>query len=194
MKIKKWISGNYSWIITAILFLAVILQSGYKIGEEQIKVWDESSGARGAVAMMINDDYLVVRNNGAPDHFDTKPPLAMWVKVISYKIFGINEFSVRFPTLISVILTALLLIFFLGIYQKKIWLANVLLIIMACTPGYMGYHVARHGDPDTLLTFFTTSYSILFFILLDKYPVSRIKYLILSTLFLVLAYYTKSIA
>ena len=194
MSLKNYFKRNFQWIITIILFLAVIFQSGYKIGSEQIKVWDESSGARNAVIMLQNNEYIVVMNNGQPDHHDTKPPLAVWLKVISYKIFGINEFAVRFPTLIAVSLTALILLLFVGIYLKKIWLANILLLLMASSPGYMGYHVARHGDPDALLALFTTLYSLTFYILLDKYPVSRVKLYLLSGIALALAYYTKSIA
>jgi 4-amino-4-deoxy-L-arabinose transferase-like glycosyltransferase len=187
----------YKWggiTIAILLFAAILLQVGYRIGKEQIKVWDESSSARNSVIMMHDKDYLVIKNNGKPDHFDVNPPFGLWLKIISYKIFGINEFAVRFPSLVSAILTALLLFSFCTFYLKRIWLGNLLLAIMASTTGYMGYHVARNGDPDTLLTFIVAIYSIVFFIFLEKYPKKRITYLAVLGFTAFLAIFTKSIA
>ncbi|MEA3444409.1 MAG: glycosyltransferase family 39 protein [Bacteroidota bacterium] len=187
----------YKWIgisIAILLFAAIILQVGYRIGKEQIKVWDESSSARNSVIMMSNQDYIVIRNNGIPDHYDVNPPFGLWLKIISYKIFGVTEFAVRFPSLVSAILTALLLFSFCTFYLKQIWLGNLLLAIMASTSGYMGYHVARTGDPDTLLTLIIAIYSIAFFVFLEKYPDKRIKFLAILGFMAFLAIFTKSIA
>lgn len=182
-----------SIVIGALLFLSIAIQVGYRIGEEQIKVWDESSSARNAVIMLADQSYLMVETaeGRVPDH---KPPFQLWLKVLSFKIFGVNEFAVRFPTLISALLTAALLWFFCAVWLRKIWLGNIVLLLISTTWGYMGYHVARHGDPDTLLTFEVLVYSIFYFLFLEKYPEGRWKYLIFTGLALVIAILTKSIA
>ena len=38
-----------------------------------------------------------------------KPPLAYWAQVASYRIFGENDFSARFPTAIAAALIALVI-------------------------------------------------------------------------------------
>ncbi len=180
-------------LIGLILFFAVAFQSGYRIGKEQIKVWDESSSARNAVIMLADQNYFMVKKGIGRVH-DHKPPFQLWLKVLSFRVFGINEFAVRFPTLLSGLLLAALLWFISAYLIRKPWIGNLVLLLMATTSGYMGYHVARHGDPDTLLTFEIFLYSILYFIFLEKYPVSRWKYLILFGFVLVIAIMTKSIA
>jgi 4-amino-4-deoxy-L-arabinose transferase-like glycosyltransferase len=54
--------------------------------------------------------------------------------------------------------------------------------------------MARHGDPDTLLTMFVTGYVLSFFIVLEKYPGNHTKYLILTGISVAGAVFTKSIA
>jgi len=181
-------------ILIVIFFALAAFQQSYRIGFEQIKIWDEASGAQNAIEMMDNKKYIVVHYDGEPDHWDVKPPLSLWFKIISYKIFGISEFAVRFPTIVSVWLTMLLLVIFAVRWLNIPEIAWFLLLIMASTWGYMGYHVARHGDPDAMLTFFVTGYILCFFIILESRPEKHVKYLILIGVFIVGAVYTKSIS
>lgn len=67
--------------------------------------WDEINFAESAREMIITGDYSTVMINFKP--FWEKPPLFIWMQVISMKIFGINEFAARFPNAISGMLTLL---------------------------------------------------------------------------------------
>ena len=73
--------------------------------------WDEINFAESAREMLVTGDYLTVQINFQP--FWEKPPLFIWMQVISMKIFGINEFAARFPNAICGIVT-LLIIFNIG--------------------------------------------------------------------------------
>lgn len=73
--------------------------------------WDEIIFAESAREMIVSGDYLTVAINYEP--FWEKPPLFMWLQVISMKIFGINEFAARFPNAICGIIT-LLSLFYAG--------------------------------------------------------------------------------
>lgn len=181
-------------ILIVIVFTFAAFQQCYRIGFEQIKIWDESSGARNAVEMLTGKHYLVVHHNGKPEHYDVKPPFALWLKVLSYKIFGINEFAVRFPTILAAWMTMIFFIVFFIKWIKSPETALVLLFIVASTNGFMEYHVARHGDPDTLLILFVTGYFLCFFMVLEKFPKQSFKYLTATGFFAVLAVYTKSVA
>jgi 4-amino-4-deoxy-L-arabinose transferase-like glycosyltransferase len=181
-------------ILIIIFFSLAAFQQAYRIGSESIKIWDESSGAQNAIEMMTNKKFFIVYSDGKPDHLDVKPPLALWLKIISYKIFGINEFSVRFPTIVAFWMIMLFIVLFAVYFLKIPEIAWITLLIAASSRGFIIYHIARHGDPDTLLTMFVTGYLLCFFIVLEKYPHSYIKYLIITGLSVIGAVYTKSIA
>ncbi|MCF8226992.1 MAG: glycosyltransferase family 39 protein [Bacteroidales bacterium] len=65
--------------------------------------WDEVIFAEAAREMISSGDYLTVTINFEP--FWEKPPLFIWLQVLSMKIFGINEFAARFPNAIAGIIT-----------------------------------------------------------------------------------------
>jgi len=181
-------------LLIIIFFALAVFQQAYRIGYEWIKIWDESSGAQNAIEMMVNKKYFVVHSDGQPDHLDVKPPLALWLKIISYKMFGINEFAVRFPTIVAFWITMLLFVLFAVRYLRIPEIAWIILFIAASSRGFICYHVARHGDPDTLLTMFVTGYILSFFIILEKFPDRYLKYMIFIGLSVVGAVYTKSVA
>jgi hypothetical protein len=57
--------------------------------------------------MIVSHDYLNIQINFRP--FWEKPPLFIWMQVLSMKAFGINEFAARFPNAIIGIISLLLL-------------------------------------------------------------------------------------
>ncbi len=184
-------------VVIALIILTTIIvcfQSFQNLGKEHIKIWDEARGANNAIEMLENNDYLVVRFDGNPDRWNTKTSLFIIAKVISYKIFGINEFAARFPSAFFVLLTAFLLLFFSYKYLKEFWTGALTILIMVNTSGYMGYHVARNGEPDAMLVFFVLLYALTWFILLEKYPQKRNLYYTIFGIAFVFAVYTKNIA
>ena len=67
--------------------------------------WDEINFAECAREMIVTQDYLNVQINFRP--FWEKPPLFIWMQVLSMKAFGINEFAARFPNAIIGIVSLL---------------------------------------------------------------------------------------
>jgi 4-amino-4-deoxy-L-arabinose transferase-like glycosyltransferase len=57
--------------------------------------WDEINFAEIAREMIVTGDYLRPQINFEP--FWEKPPLFIWMQVLSMKIFGINDFAARLP-------------------------------------------------------------------------------------------------
>ena len=77
------------------------------LGNVHLFDWDEINFAESAREMIITGDYLNVRINF--ELFWEKPPLFIWMQVLSMKIFGINEFAARFPNAAAGIFTLLAL-------------------------------------------------------------------------------------
>ncbi len=183
-------------LMFSLLFtLAVVgFQTFQQIGVNNIKIWDEARGAVNAIEMLQNHDYIVVRFDGEPDRWDTKSPFFIWFKVISYKIFGINEFAVRFPTAFFVLLSVFLMLYFFLRYHNSVFGGIISVLILTNSVGYMVNHVARTGEPDSILIFFILLYSLSWFYLLEIYPKKRNLLLAVFSMSFFLAIFTKNIA
>jgi len=89
-------------LIAAMLFIPFL-------GGVHLFDWDEINFAESAREMIRSGDYLTVQIDYYP--FWEKPPLFIWMQVLSMKIFGINEFAARFPNALAGIITLLVLYF-----------------------------------------------------------------------------------
>ncbi|MFZ4547815.1 MAG: ArnT family glycosyltransferase [Bacteroidales bacterium] len=98
-------------IVAALLFIPFV-------GGVHLFDWDEINFAECAREMIVTNDYVSVQINFKP--FWEKPPLFIWMQVLSMKAFGINEFAARFPDAVCGI-ASLLVIFSIGkrLYNER---------------------------------------------------------------------------
>ncbi len=166
--------------IAAILFIPLI-------GKVHLFDWDEINFAESAREMIITGDYLNVRINFEP--FWEKPPLFIWLQVVSMKIFGINEFAARFPNAICGIIT-LLVLYHLGrrLYDNKFALLWTLTYAGSILPFF--YFKSGIIDPwFNLFTFLGVVYWV--FAIDTQFNGKKYLYCFFSALFLGLAMLTK---
>jgi 4-amino-4-deoxy-L-arabinose transferase-like glycosyltransferase len=80
----------------ALFFLGVVLL--YSIGNWTLPLIDrdEPRFAEASREMRQSGDFLIPRLNG--DYRFDKPPLIYWCQVLSYEVFGENDFAARFPS------------------------------------------------------------------------------------------------
>lgn len=88
-----------------VIFASLLFIPG--LGAVHLFDWDEINFAESAREMIISGNYLTVQVNF--EAFWEKPPLFIWMQVVSMKMFGINEFAARFPNAIAGIVTLLVL-------------------------------------------------------------------------------------
>ena len=81
------------------------------LGQAPLFDWDEVNFAESAREMLLSGNYTRVQVNFQP--FWEKPPLFIWMQVLSMKLFGVNEYAARFPNAVFGIVN-LLLLFELG--------------------------------------------------------------------------------
>ena len=89
-----------------IIFISLLMFLSFN-GLVHLFDWDEINFAESAREMITTGDYSTVRINFMP--FWEKPPMFIWMQVLSMKIFGINEFAARFPNAICGVLSLLVL-------------------------------------------------------------------------------------
>ncbi len=96
-----------TWLINSSIILIAALFFIPFLGGVHLFDWDEINFAESAREMIESGDYLTVQINFIP--FWEKPPLFIWMQVLSMKVFGINEFAARFPNAICGIVSLLVL-------------------------------------------------------------------------------------
>jgi 4-amino-4-deoxy-L-arabinose transferase-like glycosyltransferase len=95
-------------VITEILIaLGALLLFVPFLGGVHLFDWDEINFAESAREMILTGDYLTVRVDF--EAFYQKPPLFIWMQVLSMKLFGINEFAARFPNVVCAMVTLVVL-------------------------------------------------------------------------------------
>lgn len=114
--------------LSALLFLPAL-------GIVHLFDWDEINFAECAREMIVSRNYARVQIEFMP--FWEKPPLFLWFQAISMQMFGVNEFSARFPNAVAGIVT-LPLLFWVGAryYDQKMGLFWVLAYVGTFLPHF----------------------------------------------------------
>lgn len=118
-----------------------------------LSLWDQDESAYAGFAynMIQNNDFITPIFTWGEPH--RKTPFHFWSIALSYKIFGINEFAVRFPSMVSVLFTAFL-VFYLGIrvFGREVSLAGALILLSSILLPSLG----KIAVTDALLLVFET--------------------------------------
>jgi 4-amino-4-deoxy-L-arabinose transferase-like glycosyltransferase len=88
-----------------LIIVASYLFFFYNLGGYSLKEPDEGRYAEISREMVEQGDYLVPHLNYV--RYFEKPPLLYWVTALSYKAFGVNEWSFRFPNALAALLCVL---------------------------------------------------------------------------------------
>jgi 4-amino-4-deoxy-L-arabinose transferase-like glycosyltransferase len=185
--------SSRSWLcVAAVLALACVSAFG-NITRQSIRQADESLYAVTAIEMEARGSYIVRYFDGAPDMWNTKPPLMEWALIASMKLVGYNELGVRLPSALCVLLTVLVLLRFAHRHLGRVEVGILAALALLSTRGYISYHVTRTGDLDAALTLFMTI-AALYFYKLTVEPAHRALYLYLTAAALILACLTKGIS
>jgi hypothetical protein len=148
--------------------------------------WDEINFAEAAREMIVTKNYLSVQINYLP--FWEKPPLFIWMQVLSMKMFGINEFSARFPNAICGIVTSLVLF---NIGRKLRDNLFGLLWLLAFTGSVLPFFYFKSGIIDPWFNLFI--FLSIWFLVLYSFQENKNKtiHIILSAIFAGLSILTK---
>lgn len=162
-----------------------------QLGAQPLQNWDEARLAVNAAEMLRDHQWLVTHYRGQPDLWNTKPPLLVWLQALSLHIFGYSEWAFRLPTALA----ALALVALVAAFARH-WLGGPLAGLLAgfallSSKGFVAQHVARTGDYEALLLFFTTAQVLAAFVWLQT---QRPRYLLLLGVAAGLAVLTKSVA
>jgi len=137
---------------TPIIFLTILfgLIFFYRLDYNTLASWDEAWYGSIAREMARSGDFIRMMWNGKP-YFD-HPPMGFWLMAISYKLFGINEFSTRFPSTLLGLLSILLIYkTAIELYGKKV-IGVAAALIMGTSVWYVIR--VRSGNLDSIFILF----------------------------------------
>ncbi len=189
-KVKTFFLKNIQ-LSGIILIVLISMPLFWHLGKLPIRLWDESRNVANALEMTNNNDYIVTHFKGEPDMWNTKPPLLIWLQVISMKIFGFSEVAVRLPSALAAFFTILMLFIFGKRFLKSEWLGFSAAMILVTSSGFVNIHISRTGDYDALLILFTTLSLVSFYVFSEG---NKTKYLYAFFIFTAMAVLTKSIS
>lgn len=147
----------------AVLFLlALVVRSA----DLPMQIWDESRNANNALEAAMYGHWLAPTYNGAVDHWNTKPPLLIWM-IASAMSLGLPPlWALRLPSLLAAAGTLGLIWATLRFGLRDRLAAAIAVALVLSSPLYMGWHGARTGDFDCLETIFVVGYVVSFWKLL----------------------------
>lgn len=166
-RLRQWgsRSENQLLVLLAVLAFFPLL---FELGRNPVQLWDESRLAVNAAQMVIKNNWLVPFYDAEPDHWNTKPPLLIWLQALSFKAFGFSTWALRLPTALASVTTVLVLYRFAArVLHRPLAGFFGALILVTCA-GYVKLHVARTADYDTLLTMWVTIGWVCFFQYLEN--------------------------
>jgi 4-amino-4-deoxy-L-arabinose transferase-like glycosyltransferase len=144
-----------------------------------IILWDESRNVVNALEMKRSGLGLVTTYGFAPDLWNTKPPLLIWLMTASVSLFGASEWALRLPSALAALATVLIVMLFTRRVTGSAATAALAGAMLTLSPGFFGEHGARTADYDALLVFFVTAYlQLLFFAVHRERPGLKLSLLI----------------
>ncbi len=143
---------SQKWLVVLFCGGVVYLTLFYQLGNLSFFGSDEPRYARVGEEMNLRGSYITPTLNFRP--WLEKPPLLFWLEAVSFRLFGVHEWSARLPAatlaLLSLFIVALLAEDLAG---RRVALFTVLIL---CTSGLF-FVFARAASTDTLLVALLTT-------------------------------------
>lgn len=175
-------------ILLILIFALALFLRFYKLGEVPNGLYqDETAIGYNAFSILQTgkDEY----GKSLPLYFksfgDWKLPVYIYSTIIPVKLFGLNEFSVRFPSAVAGFLAVILFYFYLKLISKDKKLSLMATALLAVNPWHLHYSRATFEVSLCLLFFLCGALLLHLFFEFNKKA-----YLIPASLFFLLALYS----
>jgi 4-amino-4-deoxy-L-arabinose transferase-like glycosyltransferase len=140
----------------------------FDLKPQPIDLWDESRIVVNALEMHARGLGLVTTYGFAPDLWNTKPPLLVWLMQAPLALFGPQEWALRLPSALASLGTLAVVMAFVRRTTGSAATAAFAAVLLTLSVGFFGRHGARTADFDALLCFCTTGYLHLAFFALHR--------------------------
>ncbi len=150
LSIRLFSRAPYAALAALVLGLAAFNLT-FRVNREFVSEWDESLYAISAWEMQDSGNWIGFTTFGQLDYSNTKPPLNVWLLVLSFKAFGRGIVSMRVPSIVAAWLTVLALM----LWARRRFGPSIGLVagtVLATTFGFLHVHSGRQANTDPLFT------------------------------------------
>jgi|HubBroStandDraft_1064217.scaffolds.fasta_scaffold09029_4 4-amino-4-deoxy-L-arabinose transferase-like glycosyltransferase len=117
-----------------------------------MELWDESRTANNGMEMAQHGGWMVPTFGGVPDHWNTKPPLLIWI-IAALLRTGLDPLlAVRLPSVLATMGSVLLVYLTCRSTIQDRMTGLLAGLLTLCSVLFLGDHVGRTGDYDALLS------------------------------------------
>lgn len=138
------------WPVLLVALVATVVFF-YRLGSAPLNDWDEAWHAEVSREILTTGDWLTLHYRG--DVYFNKPPLTFWIRALSFKAFGVTEWSARLPGASFAWTSVVLVTWFAA--RRFGGIAGTVAGLCLCTSWlFTTYHAGRSGETDgTLICF-----------------------------------------
>ncbi len=136
-------------LITAFFLMLICFNLFFRLDADGIADDDEAWHANNVYEMYTSRNYLVNTYYYETDYYNSKPPLSLWLMTGSLKLFGVSLKSLKFPSALSGLLAAVIVIVFI-IRESGIRTAASFSGMYLLMDQLYRYHCFRTGNMDAL--------------------------------------------
>jgi 4-amino-4-deoxy-L-arabinose transferase-like glycosyltransferase len=147
------IDQSYSPKNWVLLFFGLFFLVNLFLLGNNISLWDDDEAAYAGFALNMYEQGNWINPEFLWSDVHRKTPFHFWSITVSYYIFGINEFAVRFPASLAVLFTALLL---LGLSGPVFGKAAARWSFIIFSTSFLCISMAKMSLTDAWLMFFET--------------------------------------
>jgi 4-amino-4-deoxy-L-arabinose transferase-like glycosyltransferase len=123
-----------------------------------LQLWDESRNANNALEMALSGHWLVPTYGGVPDHWNTKPPLLIWLIAALMRCGVTPLWALRTPSILAAFITLGLVWGVLRTGLRDAIAAAFGGALLLSSGIFVTVHVARTGDYNALESLFVLGY------------------------------------
>ncbi len=141
------------WGICIVLVMLGVARIIWNIQYEALMDTDETWHIGNAVEMFKSGNWLINTWKYQPDYYNSKPPLSLWMILMSFRFFGVSLWSARIPSMLAGIAILVGLMAFLGREYGRtaaVFWGMAFLLLDAC----FDFHMFRTANMDSLFNLF----------------------------------------
>ncbi|MCC6728403.1 MAG: glycosyltransferase family 39 protein [Chthonomonadales bacterium] len=127
-----WRDGRLDWLPIAALCSLCFLA---RLGAVGLFDFNEGLYVQAAREMLARHDYVTARVNTVP--FFDKPPLALWLDVMAFRLLGVTPFAARIPVALAAAGLVMIIWWFGRRYFGR-WAGMLASAMLALSPMYLG--------------------------------------------------------
>ncbi|MEZ4935954.1 MAG: glycosyltransferase family 39 protein [Crocinitomicaceae bacterium] len=183
---------SYSLAILGLLLvfsLPLFMQLDYL----SIDSWDEALFA--IRAYYIAENGVPIKDfsqlPGLTEVHNSKPALVSYIQAGFMKLIGYNELALRLPTSLSFLALCFSIIYYLKKIHHSYSVGILASIILVSTRAMLNPHMGRSANQDIPFTLFCFLFVVQAYLYMED---QKLKNLVLSLLFFVMAFFTKSVS